>query len=414
MKKIKTNPLSLAIFVITLGVVIINVISLLWPALIVNLTIDSESLVDPFEPGEWAIPFLISNVAIFYFWYLYSKNSLPRVITNSIKFIVKFEVSRKVAAIVIAILLGGYIIFTIEELGHDELDQFKDWAAVELALKEDPFGGDRRATLDVLYVKNFLLRASQVIFQNYKVIPFIASISLLVLTYFFTLEITKKRFAGIVSMIILLQSFTFLEYDTSATYPSFWILFFVLSLYIIYKKGYFSSIPYFLSIACKPITALFFPILLFLLYNSKLPRKKKIYITITYAIGIIIIGGVFEYVYPTLDIFDPFEKYVTFDFDNANFWAGFATWPFQLRFNGLFLLFICPVIVGLFVKSRMGVTQADSILVLILGTILYLPFFLTFTNLYGQPYRELPLIIFFAVGVGTLLSKKISQEQKKV
>ena len=93
-----------------------------------------------------------------------------------------------------------------------------------------------------------LLIASLDIFQNVKIIPFLGSIALLVTTYFLTKEITQNRLAGIVSMLILIQSYTFLRYDSFAMYENFWALFYVVSLYVILKKHYLSSISYILSI----------------------------------------------------------------------------------------------------------------------------------------------------------------------
>ena len=69
------------------------------------------------------------------------------------------------------------------------------------------------------HVKYFLITTSMKIFGNYAVIPFIASIALVLVTFDITRKITQKRFAAIVAVIILLQSNLFLTYDdTSVTY----------------------------------------------------------------------------------------------------------------------------------------------------------------------------------------------------
>ena len=86
------------------------------------------------------------------------------------------------------------------------------------------------------YVRMFLLWSSLNVFQNVKILPFVASILLVVVTYFLTYQISQKRFAGIVSMVVLLQSYTFLRYDTIAVYENFWVLFYIFSLYAVYKK----------------------------------------------------------------------------------------------------------------------------------------------------------------------------------
>ena len=75
-----------------------------------------------------------------------------------------------------------------------------------------------------------LLDASQTIFQNIKILPFVASILVILFTYLLTVQITEKRFAGIIAILVLIQSHTFLRFDTVAVYENFWVLFYLLSL----------------------------------------------------------------------------------------------------------------------------------------------------------------------------------------
>ena len=65
---------------------------------------------------------------------------------------------------------------------------------------------------------------------------------------------------------------------------------------------------------------------------------------------------------------------------------------------------------GLFLASRKGIFQADSILVLIAGMLLSAPLLTGFTDQTNQPYRFVPLVVFFAMGVGTILSKRTSEQ----
>jgi len=233
------------------------------------------------------------------------------------------------------------------------------------------------------------------------VIPFIGSISLLLLTYFFTAKIANKRFAGLVATIILLQSYTFLRYDTSATYSNFWTLFYLLSLYSIYNKWYLSHVSYVFSIFSKPVSGIFLPMTLFFTYTANIPRRKKIYIMIFYVIVVaVVIAGLSQTEYYR----------DTTPFNASKFWVGFTTWAFMLRFDGLILLFLLPLTVGLFLISRKGIREADSILIMIGGILLLSPILAAFTYFDIQPYRYIPLIVFFAVGVGMLLSKKIIRQ----
>ena len=94
------------------------------------------------------------------------------------------------------------------------------------------------------------------------------------------------------------------------------------------------------------------------------------------------------------------------DFEYIDFWNSFTTWSYQLRFDGIFLLFILPLAVALFFTAKNGVRHADSLLALIAGAIISMSLLVAFTGFNLHPYRYMPLIVFFAVGVGMLLSKR--------
>ena len=193
--KHKTSLVSLIIFLITLGVVLFSLLSVVFPALMMRTlsVIDDNSGINPFEPGIWAYPLLITNFIIFGLMLLYYKKKLPTIITKSIKFIFNYEISSKLAFFVIVIIIGVYITTSIGELFNGEFSSdyhFRGKAQLEnydvTTIGEAGLGS---------HFGHFLTTSSMYIFGNYKVIPFIASIALLVLTYFFTFEISKKRFA---------------------------------------------------------------------------------------------------------------------------------------------------------------------------------------------------------------------------
>ena len=74
------------------------------------------------------------------------------------------------------------------------------------------------------------------------------------------------------------------------------------------------------------------------------------------------------------------------------------------------LLFLLPLTFGLFMACRKKILHADSIMVLITGLILAQPIGATFTDPSSEPYRFMPLIVFFAIGVGILLSQRFNSE----
>jgi hypothetical protein len=69
-------------------------------------------------------------------------------------------------------------------------------------------------------------------------------------------------------------------------------------------------------------------------------------------------------------------------------------------------MFMLPLTVGLFIASRHGIKEADSIMVLLMGPLLFAAIMPAFSGYTNNPYRFMPFIVFFAMGVGTLLSRR--------
>jgi len=402
--ELKRNPVSLLVFLATVFVVLLSLISVVFPAFLLRTLggFENNLGIDPFELGSLALPLLITNFFILIFCILYKKNILPQFIIKSIKFLFNFEVSSIVAFFVVTIIIGTYITVSVGDLFNGEF--FPDYyVRGEERLENYDFtkiggGGVTK------HFKLFLTSSSMQLFGNYKIIPFIASISLLVLTYFVTFEISKKRFAGIVALLIVFQSNVFLFYDTSVVYSNYWIMFFLLSIYMIFKKWPLSPISYILSIASKGLTAVFFPMTLFFIYRANIEKQKRNRLMISYGIifllGVVVIFLLGQSLSATNV---PFT-----DFDSHDFWGGFSALSSSLRIDSLFLIFLLPLTVGLFVASRKQILHADSIMFFILTMLLLSPFLVGFSEHHNVPYRFVPLIVFFAIGVGILLSKNVT------
>jgi hypothetical protein len=87
---------------------------------------------------------------------------------------------------------------------------------------------------------------------------------------------------------------------------------------------------------------------------------------------------------------------------------GFQVIVSQLRFDLFFIMMILPLTVGLVFLSKNKLKHADTILILIFGTILASPILVTFTYHYEiLPYRFIPLLVFFSIGIGMFFSKKL-------
>jgi len=394
-----------AVFLFTISIVLISLVSVVFPALIASSDSTINELkdlgvtlfeVNSFEIGVWSGLLIGVNVLIFTATLLYFKKRLPSFLKNSIDFVFNFEVSKKIAFVAITILLSIYVGVNLNELVTEE--EWEDYPGVVERLES---WSPEQITSVEPHVRFFLLWSSMILFGSYTIIPFIASIFLLLLTYFFTLEISKKRFAGIISLIILLQSNVFQTYDSTVSYTNFWILFYLLSLFLVYKLWPLSPLSYFLSIASKALTAIFLPMSLFFIYRSNIPKIRKIIIAGT-STAIILVGVLAT----TSGVQITSVSDVKEEFDSDEFWMGFSSFSYQLRFDGLVLLFIFPLIVGLFIAARNGIRHADSIMVLIGGILFSVPLLTGFTELTNQPYRFVPLVVFFAIGVGILLTKK--------
>ena len=109
------------------------------------------------------------------------------------------------------------------------------------------------------------------------------------------------------------------------------------------------------------MTIMFLPMSLFFIFRCEITRVKKI-IIVSATAGILLIGFIGASVY---DVNLSASTGGQEEFDSDEFWLGFSSFSYQLRFDGLVLLFILPLIVGLFIASRKGIVHADSMMVML-------------------------------------------------
>ena len=403
-EQISSKLVTYAAFLVTLGIVGISVFSVIFPAFIISNTYEFPNDLDPFETSPWTFPIIISSFSLLTLGFLYKNKKLPSQLYSGIKFILNFEISKKTAIISGIIILGIYIGLSSSELFLDERNQWSDYFILEDALDIWPSTDHWNVYIkeqNTRYVRMLLLDVSQDFFQNIKLLPFIASILVVVFTALITIQISKKRFAGIVSMIILLQSITFTDFDTIAVYENFWVLFYLISIYSIQKKWWHASpFLFILAVFSKAFIVTYFWMNIFYIYRSDMPNKTKYMLFASYGVIIGIIYWIFESGKSII-----YDDVVRFDF-NA-FLDGFTGWGNNMQLDPLAILCIVPLVIGLFVKSLKGIKQADSILILILGTILAGPLISYVTDFYFiLPYRFIPFIVAMAIGVGIFLSKE--------
>jgi len=398
------NITSWIIFLSTLCVVLLSLTSVIFPALILSNSQEvkdlesigiSKIVPNPFEPGVWTAVLIVSNSIIFGMYYIHVKGILPEFLIKFFQKIFRFELSKKVSLIIIIVILGIYTMSSTNELFS--VEDWEDYKGVKYKVENQPIEQSLR-TFDVP-LKFFLLSASEALFDNIRVIPFLASIALLLTTYFVTAKISNKRFAGVIALVIVIQSNLFLTYDSSATYENFWSLFYLLSLYFMYRFWPLSPISYIMSTLSKPLTLVFLPLSVFFILKANLNKKKKILILSAYLLVVLIslafVAGL------GINISSRGEG-----FDSKEFWMGFTSFAYQLRGDGLIIVFLLPLVFGLFIASRNGIKNTESVMILIFGMLLTAPILTGFTTETNQPYRFVPLVLFFAMGVGVLLSKR--------
>ena len=385
---------SLVVFLFAISMVLISTTSLIFPALIVDSSSDIKLAelgirgvpVNTFELGPAAYPIFLANGIVFVLAFLHFKNKLG-YLSKLFRFVFEYEVSKKVAIITLVVILAVYVAANAQELAEEE--KWADYAETKARAGAWP-GRDQTTPLLEPHMNYFFIKSSVFLFGSYAVIPFLASIAIVVITYLLTQKITGKRFAGLVSAVILLQSSLFLTFDTSVAYSNFWILFYLLSLYFALVKWPLSPASFLATIPAKAIMVLYFPMLVYFVFRSNIKKRSKLVI-LGVVIAVIIPGAAFAN--------------ITYGFDSAEFWAGFISAANHLRFDGLVSMFMIPLTVGLFLSSKVN-KHSESIMFLLGGLLLVNPLVTGFTDQTNQPYRFIPFIVFFAIGVGVLLSKR--------
>lgn len=402
----KKTILPWAVFIPTITIVILSLSSAVFPALLTRSAspfqgvVATPEFVNPLQPGILAIPLVVINLILLGIGIAYYKKKECKY-RGIISKITNFEPTKKQAIIAVIILLAIFIVLTAGTLAKEETwvdyqgvkDRVNSWSISDFTKSFEP------------HVKFLLLSISFKIFGNIRVVPFIASITLLLLTYFFTKKITNSRLSGLVSMTILLQSQIFTSYSTAASYDNTWILLYLFSLYMIEKFWSPSPVSYFVSIFSKALTVAFLPMSFYFIARSSLSKKPKMYSLASYGVIVILIAIAATVLGTNL-------VGTGISFDGLLFWQGFAAMATQMRFDYITIIFLLPVTVMLFFASRKGKLHADSIMIFIFSILFTAPLLSGFTDQTNQPYRFVSLVVFFAIGIGVLISKRTRKQDE--
>ena len=399
-----SKTITSAAFLFSIGIIGVSIISVIFPALIISQTYEFPLDLNPFEISPWILPIFFSAIFLIIFGFLHYKKKLPFTLSNAINQIINFEISKRISIILAISILSIYIVLSVPELFIDESEQWPDFLVLESALNIWPSTDHLSVYVkeqNTRYVRMILLDFSQEFFENIKLLPFVASIFTVIFTALITIQISKKRLAGIIAMLVLLSSTTFTDFDTIAVYENFWVLFYLISLYSINKRWWHASpVSFILSIFTKAFIATYFWMNLFYIYRATIPKRTKLFLFGSYGLILGITYWIFEN--GRSIIYDDIVRY-----DLNAFLDGFTGWGNSMQLDPFALVIILPLTVMLFFKSRNGLKQADSIMILIAGSILAGPLISLITDFYFiLPYRFIPFIVFMAIGIGLLFSKK--------
>ena len=381
------------VFIFALVMVGISLLSVLFPALILaNFGSISTSAYHAFEIGNNAPLIIIGNVVLLSIGLIYKKNKFANF-SSFINKIRGLDIPKKYSIILGIIILIAYVIITSPELSIDENTQWADYQILVSALETFPktdSGDQIEDEQNSRFVRMLLLGFSQDYLNNIKILPLVSSTILIIMVGLISTEISQTRIAGIIGMLVLIQGYTFLEYDTIAVYENFWVTFFLISIYMIHKKWQFSGIFYLLSVFSKAFSTPFLILNVYYVLRSKLDSKTKLRLMISYGIVILVMFGLFTI---GNTIYDDIVQ-----IDTNRFMNSLSDFSSQMRFDSFLLIMILPVTIGLFFVARSGTIHAESLLFFIPSLLLAGPLVALLTDFYViLPYRFVPLLAFFAI-----------------
>ena len=179
---LKTNSkgkiFTLFIAIFSFFIVVITLLSVIFPALIIsNIGIQSNDL-EQFEIGNDGFIILLCNIVIVSLGIAYYKNKLPSQFQKGLSNLLQKQLSKKITIIILVVILLPYIVLSSPELLIDEGSQAPDYQIFLAAKNIFPFGKTtftEAAEQNDRYVRMILLITSLEIFQNVKIIPFLGS-----------------------------------------------------------------------------------------------------------------------------------------------------------------------------------------------------------------------------------------------
>ena len=312
-----------------------------------------------------------------------SKGYVINLLSKVVEGLEKFDLPKKTAILLLFVIIGvwaGVSTYTDLSFEHEDCKSFGKRAEMGTGICTD-YGKrlffmthyeDEQRGMNPLRVVTFeLLNLSKNVFDDYRIIPFISSGFLLLLTYFITFEVTRRNYTGLIAVLFVLHSPIFFKYDLIMTYPNFWVTFFLFSVYSTFKVWQLSYAGFFLGAISKILNILNFPALILFVYLTGNPKWKKI---VGIYLGILGfgIGGVLasKWIYPELwyRFYGIFLS--QFEFNPVDFLWWLGMWSVELFSDKITLFSIFLLIPCLFMLKKAKVRNASALLVMIIIFIL--------------------------------------------
>jgi hypothetical protein len=248
-----------------------------------------------------------------------------------------------------------------------------------------------------------LIKLSDDIFGEYRIIPFISSGLLLGIVYLFTVQVAKRNYSGLIAVLFLLHSAIFYKYDLTITYPTFWAVFLFGSLYLCHTRmGLMSPLVLLAGVPAKIINIINAPMLVGYVLFSDIPkeRKKNILYGVIAIVGIVIGLIILSYfIVPSLYYQILFFVNVQSQFDLEDFLWWLGMWSLQLYTDKISLFMIFILLPVLFIMKKEKVANSGAILFMLIVTILQSAFVVGFTKYTVEDYRFLHMVILIGVGL---------------
>jgi len=296
-------------------------------------------------------------------------------------------------------ILTVYLVFSVGELFVDECTNLGDCFDFDRRMSRLYVWDIDWIQTDLRHSVHFiLLETSYQLFHNYKVLVLASSVLLLVVSYLFAVNLGEKRLAGIVAVIVVLQSSIFYNYDTSVTYPSFWALLFVTALYLTTTKAwYLAPLPYIISVPAKAITALYMPgVLVFEFFYN---RKAFYMFSVMSVVGLILLFSFVQFSNPASGFL-----VIQDEVHLRKLAGGFVSWMWQGFADDQITLLLLVIGGFLLFFNRKKIKNSKPVLLLVLGMILTSPILTGMTTYSIWPYRMLPLVVLIGLMVGMVVA----------